>query len=222
MRAAFVIPIALFACKREEAPAAPPAPAVARIADAAVDAPAADAPVDAPPPIALPAKSSGWIDSPRWPAGNRVELAWLVYPTVPRVYQGMGDTMVAPLQLVATIGSVSRVVTFDPQLGSLKLYFQSACGSDGLPPERNEIAKLVFEEGGFGGELVRRDGDGVVEILDWSQSDGACPDAHGQPAACKPHEKLVARMHVPHGATFTQAIYDVDDAGARHPFDCSH
>jgi hypothetical protein len=173
-------------------------------------------------PAALPPRSSGWIDAPSWPAGDRIALAWLVHPAVSRTFHGMDNTLLAPLQLVATIGNVSRVVTFDLQFGDLKAMFQPACGSDTLPLERGEVAKIVFEEGGFGGELVRRAGSDAVEILDWTQEDGACPDARGQPVACKPKTKLAARMHVPRGATFTQAIYEVDAAGARHPFDCAH
>lgn len=170
------------------------------------------------------AAPKGWLDQPRWPtpkAGDRIELTWLVYPIPPPA--DTPENTRAPLALEITIGGVTRVQKFPPQLGALKPLNLPLCeGAVNLvayPFERGEVAKITFYEGGAGGFLVKRAASDVLSVIGWEQSDGAC-EVKGQIAVCPRHDKLVTKLHVPKGLEIRERIFEVDTKGTRHPFDC--
>jgi hypothetical protein len=180
--------------------------------DASSMSPQAGAGEPAPIPPRPRILTKGWLDQPAWPAdGKELELAWLVSTElVPdKRYPDWQD---APLDLVATIGGVSRHAVLAPQFGGLKPLNQSACGGNAYPLEKTEVAKITFYEGGAGGYFVRRKGADVLEVGTWDQGDGL-----GDPR----HETSVLRMHVPAKLKIHQAIFEVDAKGTRTPFDCS-
>jgi hypothetical protein len=157
------------------------------------------------------AVSADTIDTPAWPANAKaIELTWLVSPAV--------DAK-SPLELVVAIGAVERHVKLAPELGQLVPMYQSVCGYTTFTAKRGELAQINFEEGGFGGDLVRRAGSDALEIVEWSQEDGGC-EVHGQITACPRKDKLVARMHVPVGFTVREHVLELDVRGKRTALAC--
>ena len=158
-----------------------------------------------------------WIDTPPWPAhADHAVLTWRVYPDLTAK---PNEIPAAPVELVVSIGTVQRIVKLAPQIGQMPAMYQHACKDSVLPLRRGEVAQITFEEGGFGGGVVRRAGD-ALEVIEWNQDDGACDD-HGKAVACPRKDKLVARLHVPAGVKLEEHLELVDAKGARHPFACS-
>jgi hypothetical protein len=154
--------------------------------------------------------SADTIDTPAWPANAKaIELTWLVYPAV--------DAK-SPVELVVAIGGVERHIKLAPELGQLIPMYQSICGFTTFT-KRGELSQINFEEGGFGGYLVRRAGNDVLEVVEWSQDDGGCDD-HGKVTMCPRKDKLVASMHVPVGFTTREHVLDVDARGKRAALHC--
>jgi hypothetical protein len=166
-----------------------------------------------------------WLDRPPWPAtnrGDRIELTWLVYP-IPPPADTPANTR-SPLALEITIGGVTRVQTFPPQLGELSPLNLPLCASAvnlvAYPLARDEVAKITFYEGGAGGFVVKRAGGDVLAVFGWEQSDGAC-EAKGHVTTCPRRDKLVTKLHVPPGLEIRERIFELDAKGARHAFDCT-
>jgi len=216
----------------KKAPAPAPAPPhsaqpieAATTTDAAMaDATAADAAAQAAaviPPAVKPPGHNGFLDEPAWPTDSGVLLlAWQVAPdSVPDPHNP--DLLRAPVTLEASIGAVTRRIALAPQFGALHPYNQPFCKTDAYPLGKHEVAKITFYEGGAGGYLVRRGPDDVVAVVAWEQSDGACPDAHGEPAGCPRRETAVFRMHVPPLRAIHEVIDEVDERGTVHTLDCS-
>ena len=67
--------------------------------------------------------------------------------------------------------------------------------------------------------MITRSGD-TLSVIRWTLEDGACEDKHHQPVGCPRKDKRVARFHVPAGVTLHEQILEIDDHGARQPFDC--
>ena len=69
-----------------------------------------------PPPPPTPPPVHGWLDLPAWSAGDQLEITWLVSI----VLDGKDpESSKFPVELVATIGGVSRRLTLKPQLGAV-------------------------------------------------------------------------------------------------------
>jgi hypothetical protein len=160
-----------------------------------------------------------WVDKPAWPAkADAIELTWVVYPVPPNATTP--ETTKAPLALEIRIGSVTRTIKLDAQLGALEPYNQVVCKTSSYPLDKGEVAKITFYEGGAGGYYVRRTG-GVLAIVDWFLTDGACPDKHGNPGGpCPGTAKVKVQLHAPN-VPVHEHIVEVDDTGARHAFACS-
>jgi hypothetical protein len=217
MRSVLVPVIAVVACgNREPAAHEQPPPVVAPVVRAPADAvPALDAAPPAKPAATLPNKL-GWLDSPAWPAGDTLDATWLIYPIPAGAHDP--ETIRAPMQLVLAIAGVERVVDFPPQLGALKPSMLQACSSDRVLAPR-ELAKITFEEGGFGGGLVRRMGPDSVEVVAWDVSDAPC-GRRDHPVPCPQHQVPLARLHTPAKAKLHELAFSVDEAGQRHPVGC--
>lgn len=199
------------------APAPPPPPAPVR-----------PSPPPEVPPVPVPRLApttpprGGWLDLPAWPAGaTELTVTWLVYP----ILDGREpETTKAPLQLVLTIGGVSRIVELPPQFGALSPLNEPVCAGKVMmayPLERGEVAKITFYEGGAGGFLLRRAGAEALALVGWEQSDGACPDREGLPTVCPRKDRRVLQLHVPRAVTIHEEILEVDEHGERHPLDCT-
>jgi hypothetical protein len=158
-----------------------------------------------------------WIDTPAWPAqATAANLTWLVSSVV---VVGSDDMPRQAVELVVGIGGIERHVKLRSQFGQMVPSYQSMCGGTAFPLKHGELAQINFEEGGFGGFLVRRAGDDVLEVVEWSQEDGAC-EIHGKMTACPRKDKLVASMHVPAGIAVHEHLFDVDAHGTRTAFSC--
>lgn len=158
-----------------------------------------------------------WIDTPAWPEhATAAELTWLVSPAVAA---GSNEMPNQPVELVVAIAGVERRVTLRPTYGQMVPTYQSICGNKAFAPNRGELSQINFEEGGFGGFLVRRAGDDALEVVEWTQEDGACI-VHGKMTACPRKDKVVASMHVPAGVTVREHVFELDAHGKRTPFSC--
>ncbi|HEX4455905.1 MAG TPA: hypothetical protein VH143_33825 [Kofleriaceae bacterium] len=161
--------------------------------------------------------STPWIDAPAWPAkASAAELTWLVSSVV---VVGSDDMPRQAVELVVAIGGVERHVKLHSQFGQMVPSYQSVCGGAAFPLKHGELAQINFEEGGFGGFVVRRAADDVLEVVEWTQEDGAC-EVHGKTTACPRNDKLVATMHVPAGVNARERLFDVDAHGKRTAFAC--
>jgi hypothetical protein len=163
-----------------------------------------------------------WVDRPAWPAGDTLELTWVVKPGVPTKKDP--DIPKAPLELHATMGGTTRKITLAPQQGALYPYNQPVCaGKTGFiqyPLAKNQVAKITFYEGGAGGYFVRRTGD-VLEVVAWEQPDGACDGKNGELVACPGSEVIAFKLHVPKSVKIREAIVELDANGARTPLACT-
>jgi hypothetical protein len=159
-----------------------------------------------------------WVDTPAWPTAkpDAIDVTWVVHPIADA---SKPETTKAPLDLEVTIGSVTRTIKLDPQFGALSPINQTVCKTSAYPLGKHEVAKITFYEGGAGGYFIRRSG-AVLGIVDWSLTDGACPDKHGDPGACPRTEKLVIQLHAPN-VPVREHIVELDANGARHAFACS-
>jgi hypothetical protein len=158
-----------------------------------------------------------WIDTPAWPAkASSAGLTWLVSSVV---VVGSDDMPRQAVELVVEIGGIERHVKLRSQFGQMVPSYQSVCRGAAFPLKHGELAQINFEEGGFGGFLVRRAGDDALEVVEWTQEDGAC-EAHGKMTACPRKDKVVASMHVPAGVAVRERVFDVDAHGARTAFSC--
>jgi hypothetical protein len=146
----------------------------------------------------------------------RVELTWVVHPP-PKTSKD--DYPKQPLDLVIKIGGTTKTIKLAPQMGSLKPYNQAMCKTGAYPYEVGEIAKITFYEGGAGGYFIRRAKPGF-ELVDWSLTDGACPNAKGEPSVCPRHTKLVQRVDLPEDGKFVESIVEIDEAGKRQALSC--
>jgi hypothetical protein len=146
----------------------------------------------------------------------RVELTWVVHPP-PKTSKD--DYPKQPLDLVIKIGATTKTIKLAAQMGSLQPYNQAMCKSGAYPFERGEIAKITFYEGGAGGYFIRRAKPGF-ELVDWGQTDGACPDGKGDVTVCPRSEKVVQKLDLPEGGKFFESIVEIDDAGKRHALSC--
>ena len=156
---------------------------------------------------------------PAWPAGDTVHLTWAVWPaTVP--HPKWPDTVLAPVELEISIGNVTRRVKLEPQRGSLFPHNQTVCQTTAYPLDPGEVAKITFYEGGAGGYFVRRRQPDQLEIGSWTLSDGACPDAKGDPVGCPRGEATVSTIQVPASITVQEAIVQVSGSGGRTSFEC--
>jgi hypothetical protein len=61
----------------------------------------------------------------------------------------------------------------------------------------------------------------VESTRDGSQTDGACPDATGEPTVCPRHDKRIQKVDLPSDAKFVEAIVELDTTGKRTPLACS-
>jgi hypothetical protein len=167
------------------------------------------------------ANAEPWSDTPAWPKAKTGELVWVVSP--PIVTADPNAMPNQPVALEVTLGTVTRTIKLAPELGSMKPYNQPMCKQagrvDAYALGKGEVAKLTFYEGGAGGYVIARSGD-ELSVIRWSLEDGACEDKHHQPVGCPRKDKRVARFHVPAGVKLHEQILEVDDKGARHPFDC--
>jgi hypothetical protein len=163
------------------------------------------------------ANAEPWSDTPAWPKAKTGELVWVVSP--PIVTADPNAMPNQPVALEVTLGTVTRTIKLAPEFGSMKPYNQPMCKGDAYPFARGEVAKLTFYEGGAGGYVIARSGD-ELSVIRWSLEDGACEDKHHQPVGCPRKDKRVARLHVPADVKLHEQILEVDDKGARHPFDC--
>lgn len=125
--------------------------------------------------------------------------------------------MLQPLTLEIRGG---RTIELEPQMGSLFPFNQSVCKSTAYPLEPGELAKITFYEGGAGGYVVRRKGDGL-ELVAWSQADGACADeSTGDPVACPPMYERVQMIDAVPNARVEETIVELDAAGMRTVMSC--
>jgi hypothetical protein len=154
---------------------------------------------------------------------DAIELTWLVAPDLPAKPNQLPAT---PVSLVVTIGGVDRVVKLAPQVGQLRPYYQPVCaGRSKLPSAETplghgEVARITFDEGGFGGYIVRRADNDTLEVIAWSLGDGACDD-HGKPVACPRKDSVVTKISAPAAATVHEHLVRIDDHGNHHPFACT-
>jgi len=144
----------------------------------------------------------------------RVELTWVVHPL-----NGKDEKAKSPVDLEIKIAGATKTLALPPQFGGLTPHNQIVCKTTAYPLEKGEVAKITFYEGGAGGLFVRRTKTGY-EIVDWSLTDGACPDAKGEPTVCPRHEKFLRKVDLPADAKFVEAIVEVDAAGKRHALSC--
>jgi hypothetical protein len=206
-----VLLLLLVACDAGKKPAPtpplPPAGSASIVTDAALSA---DAAVDA---VTIVVPGGG---SP--PHG--IAITWLVYPpSVPMKRDP--EILEQPVTLeIMTAGKV-HTKKLAPQFGGLQPYNQSACNGDAYPLQDGELAKLTFYEGGAGGYLVKRTGDTLV-VYSWAQSDGLCGTVD-KPVECPRNVKKVADVVAYKQASMgvDERIVEIDDKGARKPFDCS-
>jgi hypothetical protein len=153
-------------------------------------------------------------------AAESVKLTWVVRdPSVP--HQTYEDILLRPVELEITIGSSLQKVPLKPQMGSLFPYHQGVCNTTTYPRRPGEVAKITFEEGGAFGYLVRRRPQYTLEVVDWSQSDGACTDEKtGDMVACAPSYQLVTKIQIPANARVDEALVEVNATGVRVPMRC--
>jgi hypothetical protein len=206
--------VLLTACDAGKKPAptppSPPAGSASIIADAAPVA-TIDAGTTAPDAAVVDVPAAGPDD---------IGLTWVVYPpSVPMKRDP--QILQQPVTLEITAGGATKATKLAPQFGGLQPYNQSACKGDAYPLAKGELAKLTFYEGGAGGYIVRRKGDALV-VYSWAQTDGLCGTVE-KPEECPRNEKQVASVaaQAKSGAKIVERIVEVDDKGARKPFDCS-
>ena len=144
-----------------------------------------------------------------------LELTWVVHPADPTEDYPGGY----PLDLV--VGT--QTIALEKQIGRLVAPFQSVCLDDPQNPfalAHDEVAKITFEEGGFGGYVVKRSSPRGLALISWSQSDGMCTDATDQPTECPRHDKEVRLLDVPVDVKVRQHLVMIDNTGKQTPFDC--
>lgn len=150
-----------------------------------------------------------------------MKLTWVVgRPTIPHpTYEGV---MLQPLTLEIGTEAGVRKVELKPQMGSLFPFNQSVCSSTAYPLAAGELAKITFYEGGAGGYVVRRGEGGGLELVAWSQTDGACADERtGDPITCPPMYERVQTIEAADNARVEETIVEVDATGTRAPMSCA-
>ena len=154
------------------------------------------------------------------PTSDTVKVTWVVRePSVP--HQTYQDMLLRPVALEITIGESLGRLELKPQMGSLFPYHQSVCKTTTFPLGPDEVAKITFEEGGAGGYVIRRKPADTLEVLAWSQSDGACIDEKsGDMIACAVTYESVKKLPIPAGAKIVEALLEVDPTGTRRPIRC--
>jgi hypothetical protein len=163
--------------------------------------------------------------------GNRIEdggstrdvvkLTWVVRePSIPHdTYQ---DMLLRPVALEIRIGESLGSLELKPQLGSLFPFHQSVCKTTTFPLGPHEVARITFEEGGAGGYVVRRKPENTLDVLAWSQSDGACIDERtGDMIACAVTYETVKKLPIRRDATIEEALVEVDASGTRKSIVCA-
>jgi hypothetical protein len=149
------------------------------------------------------------------PAPPRVELTWVIHPS-----KAKGDEYPKqPLDLEIKVAGKTKTIKLAPQMGALTPYNQALCKTGAYPYEPGEIAKITFYEGGAGGYFIRYTKPGY-ELVDWGQTDGACPDGKGGVTVCPRSEKFVQTLDLPADGKFVESIVEIDGAGKRHTLSC--
>ncbi|MFT3697121.1 MAG: hypothetical protein QM831_28520 [Kofleriaceae bacterium] len=148
-----------------------------------------------------------------------LELIWLVGPDI----AAKDPTQDLPkTQLSLEITDLKKTIKLDPQIGGLKNYLLPMCSHEHLNDfKKHEVARIGFKEGDYGGYQLIRNGTSL-DIRDWSQPDGACPDEHGEPGHMCPM-KTKHRLTVnglPAKPNLVEKIVLIDDQGKRTPFTC--
>ena len=182
--------------------------------------------------------SAHFVDTPPWPSPGTTPLAlkltWVVYPSRPESAPAIVDDVPNParrrhVELVARIGAVARRLDLGAHTGALSPGNQSVCHA-ALPrdaisyaKQRGEVAKMAFFRAGAVGYVVRRGGDDVLEVVEWAEDDGVCPDGKGKEtsAPSPAEERSLFTMNVPRGVPITEAMIEVQGPGKEIPFSCN-
>ncbi len=184
-----------------------------------------------PPDAAQPSTSPSppFVDAPAWPAaapGARLKVTWVVHPAR-GTPSDPPESRRRHVEIVVRIGAVARRLDLKSRVGSLFPDEQSVCHASlpqesiTYPKERDELAKLTFSMAGAVGYLVRRIGPDLLEVVEWAQDDGACPDGKGDVGPCPRDDRPLYRMHVPKNVPIDEAIIEVDGRGKETPFSCT-
>jgi hypothetical protein len=170
---------------------------------------------------AAPARAERWVDKPAWPdKATKATIRWVVHPAPVPDEDSLPKR---PMTFELTIGDVTRVVVLAPQSGRLDRDHQPSCakvGTNAFPLRTDEVGKITFYLAGFGGFVVRRDGDALA-VIAWEEEDGACASPHGRLVVCPRRDTVIAKLHVPEGLALTEKIVELDAKGVRHAFDCT-
>jgi hypothetical protein len=173
-------------------------------------------------PPTKPAKQASWADEPAWPEdAGRLELQWVIGPDRPNPRDPYGGGLpLRPVELIVTIGRVSRHLTLEPETGSLRSYNQVMCKTGAYPLGKAEVGKLTFDEGGASGYAVKRTAPDVLEIHSWAQTDGACESPTGELVACPVADELKRKLHVPAGVKITGGTVFTTEHGKLQKLAC--
>jgi hypothetical protein len=174
-------------------------------------------------PMPPPSTGSRWVDEPAWPRGDRLEITWLVseVPDAP-------GPMFA-VEVIATIGDVSRRVALSLHTAPLKPSNQTACAvrlPGGAPATprlgKDELASIGFGQPAVAGYLVRRGPAGDSLAIDaWDKPSGGCIRGKRWYNPCPRSQHVVALMHAPASIELQERIIAVDASGAQHPLRCA-
>lgn len=151
---------------------------------------------------------------PMPPEGKRLEITWLVGPP-----DASGRERRVDLRIVVQ-GAEHRIALGTEQ-GALLPENETVCAGPQYPRGPDEVAKITFYEGGAGGFTVRRRADGALDVVRWSQDDGACPDDAGEVQACPVEEHTIATVPLPQGRRVAESIRLLDARGREGAFDCA-
>jgi hypothetical protein len=173
------------------------------------------------------------IDAPPWPARDkRVTLTWLVPPAAPdpRTVPGGDSASMHDVTLAVRVGQVERRVHLGAvQGGPVVPKNQKACaqelrissrGAQNLRA-RQDVATMPIGHSGDYGYAVRRDTATSLAVVAYSTDDGNCPDAKGNAHPCPRQSVVLARVQIPEGAAFEEALTAIDDTGKERPFACA-
>lgn len=148
------------------------------------------------------------IDTPAWPSGaSAAKVGFAV--------QSKGAQRTVEVRVA--VGDVVRSFRLPADQGTLSSAAQSFCSHKN---DKDVVATLVMRQGGTGKTLLRKKGD-VLEVVAWSQMDGACPGKDGLPEECPPEQTVLATIPVPMGLSFEETLVVADASGAERVADCS-
>jgi hypothetical protein len=151
--------------------------------------------------------------------GPRLELTWFVHAEGPMDPQtGLSSRRV---ELEVRASSTIQRIALGEQFGALSASNQTACKTSSYPNEGDDVAKLTFYYGGAGGFSVKRASQSTLGAFAWSQPDGLCMNAQGQPDACPGSQRRIALIQVQSDDPIEETIIELDPRAREQRLVCT-